>query len=66
MTHGHLDMNAKPTETISVREVFGIDTDMTVKGFAESPTGCLPRIPPINSTQTPRWPSLRALATTAA
>ena len=35
MTNGLQDMNAKPTETISVREVFGIDTDMTVKGFAE-------------------------------
>ncbi len=30
-----LDMNAKPTEEISVREVFGIDTDMMVKGFPE-------------------------------
>ena len=30
-----LDMNAKPTEEIDVREVFGIDTDMKVKGFAE-------------------------------
>ncbi len=30
-----MDANAKPTETISVRDVFGIDTDMTVKGFAE-------------------------------
>ena len=25
----------KPTEEISVREVFGIDTDMKVKAFAE-------------------------------
>ena len=30
-----LDTVAKPTEDISVREVFGIDTDMKVKGFAE-------------------------------
>lgn len=30
-----MDANAKPTEVISVRDVFGIDTDMTVKGFAE-------------------------------
>jgi cobaltochelatase CobS len=30
-----MDVNAKPTEDIHVREVFGIDTDMVVKGFAE-------------------------------
>ena len=30
-----MDVNAKPTEDISVREVFGVDTDMIVKGFAE-------------------------------
>ncbi|MDE3121388.1 MAG: AAA family ATPase, partial [Paracoccaceae bacterium] len=35
MAEGMLDVNAKPTEEISVREVFGIDTDMKVKGFAE-------------------------------
>ena len=35
MTDGFVDMDAKPTETISVRDVFGIDTDMTVKGFAD-------------------------------
>ena len=35
MADGMLDMNAKPTDTISVRDVFGIDTDMTIKGFAE-------------------------------
>ncbi len=46
MTHGHLDMNAKPTETLSVREVFGIDTDMTIKGFAESSD----RVPATDST----------------
>jgi cobaltochelatase CobS len=27
---------SKPTEEISVRDVFGIDSDMTVKGFAEA------------------------------
>ncbi|SLN35139.1 Aerobic cobaltochelatase subunit CobS [Aquimixticola soesokkakensis] len=31
-----MDATAKPTEVISVRDVFGIDTDMTVKGFAET------------------------------
>ena len=30
-----LDTVVKPTEDISVREVFGIDTEMKVKGFAE-------------------------------
>ncbi|SLN15638.1 Aerobic cobaltochelatase subunit CobS [Roseovarius litorisediminis] len=33
MADGTLDINAKPTEEVSVREVFGIDTDMIVKGF---------------------------------
>lgn len=36
----------KPTEEISVREVFGIDSDMTVKGFAEASD----RVPDIDST----------------
>ncbi|RKT30452.1 cobaltochelatase CobS subunit [Roseovarius halotolerans] len=35
MADGSIDMNAKPTEEISVREVFGIDSDMIVKGFPE-------------------------------
>ncbi|MHA7849883.1 cobaltochelatase subunit CobS [Roseovarius sp.] len=35
MADGSIDVNAKPTEEISVREVFGIDTDMIVKGFPE-------------------------------
>jgi len=35
MADGSMDMNAKPTEEISVREVFGIDSDMIVKGFAD-------------------------------
>ena len=30
-----LEMNAKPTEEIDVRDVFGIDSDIKVKGFAE-------------------------------
>ena len=37
------DAMMKPTEEISVREVFGIDTDMKVKGFAE-PTDRVPAI----------------------
>jgi cobaltochelatase CobS len=35
MADGALDLNMKPTEEISVREVFGIDTDMIVKGFPD-------------------------------
>jgi len=35
MADGMSETQARPTEDISVREVFGIDTDMTVKGFAE-------------------------------
>jgi len=46
MADGTMDINAKPTEEISVRDVFGIDTDMVVKGFAE-PTD---RVPEIDST----------------
>ena len=35
MADGSMDVNTKPTEDISVREVFGLDTDMTVRGFAD-------------------------------
>jgi len=41
-----MDVNAKPTEEISVREVFGIDSDMVVKGFAEATD----RVPTLDST----------------
>lgn len=40
-----VDAMMKPTEEISVREVFGIDTDMKIKGFAE-PTDRVPVIDP--------------------
>ena len=43
---GDMDSNTKPTEEISVREVFGIDTDMTVHGFAERTS----RVPDLDST----------------
>lgn len=43
---GTMDLNAKPTEEISVRDTFGIDSDMTVKGFAERGD----RVPDIDST----------------
>jgi cobaltochelatase CobS len=40
-----LDVNAKPTEEIDLREVFGLDSDMKVKGFAER-TDRVPEIDP--------------------
>ena len=46
MADGSIDINAKPTEEISVRDVFGIDTDMKIKGFADSSD----RVPDIDST----------------
>ncbi|MDG1170005.1 MAG: cobaltochelatase subunit CobS [Sulfitobacter sp.] len=46
MADGALDINTKPTEEISVRDVFGIDTDMVVKGFAERTD----RVPEMDST----------------
>jgi cobaltochelatase CobS len=46
MADGMIDINAKPTEDISVREVFGIDTDMIVKGFPERSS----RVPEEDST----------------
>ncbi|MFN3722908.1 MAG: cobaltochelatase subunit CobS [Paracoccaceae bacterium] len=41
-----LDHAMKPTEEISVRDVFGIDTDMKVKGFADRTD----RVPEIDTT----------------
>ncbi|ETW12645.1 aerobic cobaltochelatase CobS subunit [Roseivivax marinus] len=46
MADGSIDINAKPTEEISVRDVFGIDTDMKVHGFAERTE----RVPELDST----------------
>src|SRR6056300_1274174 len=46
MAHGMIDSAMKPTETISVRDVFGIDTDMVVHGFAERGD----RVPDMDST----------------
>ena len=40
-----LDQNAKPTEEIDVRDVFGVDSDMKVKGFAER-TDRVPELDP--------------------
>ncbi|QJF50798.1 cobaltochelatase subunit CobS [Roseobacter ponti] len=46
MADGALDINTKPTEEINVREVFGIDTDMVVKGFADGSD----RVPDLDTT----------------
>jgi cobaltochelatase CobS len=46
MADGTIDIDAKPTEDISIREVFGIDSDMKIKGFAERTD----RVPEIDST----------------
>jgi cobaltochelatase CobS len=46
MADGGLDLNATPTKDISVREVFGIDTDMVVKGFEDRTD----RVPDLDST----------------
>ena len=46
MAHSMIDIGAKPTEDISVREVFGIDSDMVIKGFAEKGD----RVPEIDPT----------------
>ncbi|MEL6961054.1 MAG: cobaltochelatase subunit CobS, partial [Pseudomonadota bacterium] len=46
MADGTLDPMMKPNEEISVREVFGIDTDMKVKGFGHGGD----RVPAIDPT----------------
>ncbi|MBJ3762785.1 cobaltochelatase subunit CobS [Maribius pontilimi] len=46
MADGSIDIDAKPTEDISVRDVFGIDSDMKVHGFAERTD----RVPEFDST----------------
>ncbi|MEO0938437.1 MAG: cobaltochelatase subunit CobS [Pseudomonadota bacterium] len=46
MADGGMDLNAKPDQDISVREVFGIDTDMKVRGFAEASD----RVPELDAT----------------
>jgi len=46
MADGTMDIGARPTEDISVRDVFGIDSDMKVKGFADRTD----RVPDIDST----------------
>jgi cobaltochelatase CobS len=46
MADGAILDQMEPTEDISVRDAFGIDTDMTVKGFAESSE----RVPTLDPT----------------
>ncbi|MCJ7872492.1 cobaltochelatase subunit CobS [Marinovum sp. 2_MG-2023] len=46
MADGTMDPNMRPSEEISVRDVFGIDTDMMVKGFAERSD----RVPDVDQT----------------
>ncbi|MEM8692632.1 MAG: cobaltochelatase subunit CobS [Pseudomonadota bacterium] len=46
MADGAIDINAKPTEEVSVRDVFGIDSDMVVKGFSDRSD----RVPDVDST----------------
>ncbi|MEO0709503.1 MAG: cobaltochelatase subunit CobS, partial [Pseudomonadota bacterium] len=45
MADGSVNNDLKPTEEVSVREVFGIDSDMEVKAFAE-PSERVPEIDP--------------------
>ena len=46
MADGSKIMDSNPTEDISVREVFGIDSDMIVKGFSERAN----RVPEVDET----------------
>jgi cobaltochelatase CobS len=46
MADGGLDMTAEPTVDFSVRDLFGIDADLTVRGFAERAE----RVPEIDPT----------------
>ena len=46
MTDNTYDLNKKPNKEISVREAFGIETDMVVKGFEEKSD----RVPDIDET----------------
>ncbi|MEO1577516.1 MAG: cobaltochelatase subunit CobS [Pseudomonadota bacterium] len=46
MADGSMDTVTKPTEEISVRDTFGIDSDMVVKGFAEATD----RVPEVDAT----------------
>ena len=46
MADGMIDIDAKPTEEISVQDVFGIESNMVVKAFADRTD----RVPDLDST----------------
>ena len=46
MADGTMDISARPSEEISIREVFGIDSDMKVKAFAQGSD----RVPAVDQT----------------
>ncbi|MGI1661107.1 cobaltochelatase subunit CobS [Palleronia sp. KMU-117] len=46
MADGMIDQNAKPSEEVSIREVFGIDSDMIVRAFPERTQ----RVPELDTT----------------
>ena len=46
MANGNLDPMMKPTEEVSVRELFGIDTDMKVKAFSKGTSARVPVVDP--------------------
>ena len=46
MADGNLEVTAEPTLDVSLRDTFGIDSDMVVKGFADGSD----RVPDIDST----------------
>ncbi|MEL7390434.1 MAG: cobaltochelatase subunit CobS, partial [Pseudomonadota bacterium] len=45
MADGSLDQDLRPSEEIAVRDMFGIESDMTVKAFPE-PSDRVPEIDP--------------------
>ena len=66
MADGTLDIG-QPTVKYSVRDLFGIDSDMEIMGFADASD----RVPEIDSTYkfdptTPHWRFLRATPITVA
>jgi hypothetical protein len=65
MADGNLDIGAKPTRKISVRETFKIDSDMEIMGFAQS-SDRVPDIDSTGSTTTPRSRSSPVSPITAA
>ena len=57
MADGNMEMAAEPTVDLSVRDLFGIETSMTVKGFAERTD----RVPDIDSTYRFDWETTLAI-----